>query len=206
MAGLLSGAANFASNLFGGSNGPSYNVVPLDPGTQKLINTQASTATDPNAAAKLNAGVAEAGNQGMETEAQANQKAASSGESPGMLQAIRNQYNQQAGKSIQNLIRGNQVNADIVRGQWMSDAAKSAIAQQKVQTQNYENLSNAMNAVEMARAQALSQILGVGGMVAGGYMAGGNRSRSRGTRIIGNPSNGGESSLRDPSGLAAFNE
>jgi hypothetical protein len=160
---------------FLGGGGPSLNVVPLDPQTQAKIGTQVSNATqtDQQFSDKMNAGVRDAGAQGLQTDSQAQARASQTGENPASLQAIRNQYNKVAGDSIGGVVRQNQTNAAMTRANWMQSAARSAIAQQQVQTQNYEMMTQAMNQADMARAQLLSNILGVGGMAGGMYLAGG---------------------------------
>jgi exosome complex RNA-binding protein Csl4 len=112
----------------------------------------------------------------LQTNDQANARSAQTGENSTGLQAIRNQYNKVAGDAVGGIIRQNQNNAAIQKSQWQQQAARSAIAQQQVQTQNYEMMTNAMNQADMARAQVLSSILGVGGMAAGMY-AGSHHSR-----------------------------
>jgi len=173
MAGLLDG-------LTGGS-GPSLNIVPLDPGTQNLIKGQIgnSTQNDATIAEKLNSGVAAAGQQGMQSSDQLNQRAAQTGENPASLEAIRRQYNKVAGDTVASVVRNNQTNAAMTRANWMNQAARSMLAQQQVQTQNYQMLTQAMNAADAARAQILSNVLGVGGMAAGMALAPGRARAPR---------------------------
>jgi hypothetical protein len=79
-----------------------------------------------------------------------------------MLQAIRNQYQGMAGKDTNQLMRQNQINAQFQHGQMLSDYARSALAQQQVQTQNYEQLSNAYQQNTMARGQMISSLINMG--------------------------------------------
>jgi hypothetical protein len=160
--------------LLGGGGGPDLKIVPLDPGTQNLINNQVKNAnvSTGEIASKMNAGVQDAGNQAMQTSDGLNQRAAQTGESAGSLQAIRNQYNKYAGDAVGNVVRSNQANAAMTRANWQNQAARNAIAQSQVQTQNYEMMTQAMNAADAARAQVLSNVLGVGGMAAGMYLGG----------------------------------
>lgn len=176
--GILEGAAN----TFGlGGDGPTYNVVPLDGGTQKLIGDAQTRSgrSDAAIAAEANQGVSEAGNQALQSDQSMNQKAAGSAQDPGMLQAIRNQYNQVAGKSINNVVKQNQLHSSFMRAQMMQDSAHAALAQQQVETQNYTAFTQAMNQAEMARSQVLSSVLGVAGMAGGMAMSGGGGGRGR---------------------------
>jgi len=181
MAGLLDA-------LTGGS-GPSLNIVPLDSGTQNLINGQVHNAaqSDQQISDRLNAGVKDAGQQGMQTSDQLNQRATQTGENPASLEAIRRQYNKVAGDAVGSVVRNNQTNAAMTRANWMNQAARSALAQQQVQTQNYEMMSQAMNAADAARAQILSNILGVVGTGAGMYFGSrkGKPSAANGTDYAG---------------------
>jgi hypothetical protein len=160
-------------SLLGGS-GPDLKVVELDPGTQALINQQSKNAqAGPGAIAdKMNAGVREAGNQAQATPDQTQSRAAQTGEDTAGLQAIRNQYMKTAGDAVGGIVRQNQANAAVQQGQLLNQAARSRLAQQQVATQNYEMMTQAMNAADQARAQVLSNVLGVGGMAAGMYAAG----------------------------------
>lgn len=172
MAGLL----DSVGGLFSGPS-PSLNVVSLDPGTQKLIGQQYSNATrsDAQIANDKNTGVAASGQGALQSSQGANQEAAGQGENVGMLQAIRNKYNQTANQGINNIVKQNQMTAGLDRAQLLKNAASGALAQQNVETMNYQEQANAMNQAEMARAQMLNSVLGAGGMIGGQYMA--RRSR-----------------------------
>lgn len=157
-----------------GGSGPSLNVVPLDPATQGLISNQVSNANQSTGAIadKMNTGVRAAGAQAQQTGDQTQARAAQTGESSSGLQAIQNQYRKVAGDAVGGVVRQNQATAAITQSNWQQQAARSAIAQQQVQTQNYSMMTQAMNAADMARAQVLSNVLGVGGMAAGMALAG----------------------------------
>lgn len=159
-------------NLFG-NDGPTYKTVELDAGTKQLIDQkqQRALASNQEVANELNAGVREAGEQALQTTEQVNERAAQTGEDPGMLKAIQNQYRKVADDSIGRVVRANENNASMIRAQRLESAAKAALAKQNVETQNYSNLMNAMNQAEMARAQLLSSIFSTGGMAAGMFMA-----------------------------------
>jgi hypothetical protein len=169
--------ANVSSALSG--EGVNYTSVPLDPGTQGLINTDTQVATQPTnqVAGLLNANVAARGGQALQSEAQSNQEAAGLGESPGMLNAIRMQYGQAANQNIQNIMRTNQLQAPLTQSEWLKGAASEALAQQQVETNNYEMLTNAYNAATAARAQALNSILNLGGSL--GALASGSHAQNK---------------------------
>jgi len=189
MAGLLSPIANIVSPVsqaVGGalgynSSSPNLSVVPLDTGTQNIIGKQISQATQSpdQTVAQLNQGVSGAGTSALQNEAQGTQEAARSGQSPGMLQAIRNQYSGLAGQNIRNTLDQGKYNAIAQQAQWQQQAARSMLAQQQVETQNYTMLSQAMMQAEAARAQALSSILGAAGTIGGYAMAKGNKKETQ---------------------------
>lgn len=163
--------------IFNPAPSPTYTSVPLDAGTQGLINTQTANASQSpdQIAGKMNQGVAAAGQQAMQTNEQAQQESAGMGTNPNMLQAIRNQYGAQAGQAISDITKNNQNNASITKANWLQQAAQGALAQQKVETQNYEMLTNAYNDAMMARAQVLSSVFSFGGKAAGMAMANGGK-------------------------------
>lgn len=159
--------------LLGESN-PDLKIVGLDPGTKAIIDQQTKNAvTGPGAVAdKMNAGVRDAGMQPQQTPDQLQARASQTGEDPASLKAIRNQYMKTAGDAVGGIVRANQANSAITQSNWMNQAVRNQLAQQQVQTQNFELMTKAMNDADMARAQVLSNILGVGGMAAGMYAAG----------------------------------
>lgn len=185
-----------------GGNGPSLNIVPLDAGTTKIIGDQTTRAgqSDASLGAQDNAGVKAAGQLPMQTDQQIGQQAAGTGQNASMLQAIRNQYSNQAGKGIQNIVNQNQNQVGMQRAQMMQQASQAALAQQQVETTNFSMLSQAMNQADAARSQILSGILGVGGMAAGMAMG---RARAPRQRSPESTSMGGQGTGNN---LNAFNE
>ena len=160
--------------LFTG-DGPSRTIVGLDPTTNKLINTQINQATDPNLSQTLQSGAAQSGQNMLQTDTGATQEAAGMGQNPAMMQAIRNQYNNVAGKHINQLMQQSNNTSEITRAAMLQRAQASAHASAQVQISNYERMVDAMNNAEMARAQTISGILGLGGMAAGMAMGRGRR-------------------------------
>jgi hypothetical protein len=177
----------FLDGLLGG--GPSLEVVPLDPQTQQRIGNQVNNAaaTEKDFSQKYDAGVAAAGDQAKQTDSQFAQRSAQTGEDQAGLQAIRNQYNKAAGDAVSGILRKSQYQQQLTRNQLASDAARSAIAKQQVETSNYEAMTNAMNQADAARASIISNILGVGGMVAGAAIAGGGRKKSSSGQVVNQP-------------------
>ena len=163
MGGLINGAVGTAKGLLGGGGGPSYNAVPLDAGTEALINKDVNQVTNQSpgqlAAATNQAGTnaAKAFSGGPGT-----QNASSTGGDPAMLQAIKNQYSGLASKDINQLQRQNQSQAQVEQGQQLSEFAKTALAQQQVMTQNYTDLMNAQNANTEARAGMITSLINLG--------------------------------------------
>jgi hypothetical protein len=161
-----------AGRMFSGGGGPGLDVVPLDPGTNKLIGDSVARSGRSDAAigAEKNTGVQDAGGQGMQSAGDLKAQAAGTGQDSGMLDAIRKQYNNVAGSQINKIVQNNQMTAGLTRAHALQQSAHAALAQQQVETQNYEALSNALNSAEMARAQVLSNVLGTAGMGAGMYL------------------------------------
>lgn len=150
--------------LFGGG-GPQQNIVPLDSGTSELLNSgvnRVANQTPGQLAGENNQAAQTAAKSFQQSPAQTSQQAAQTGSNPAMLQAIRNQYQGMAGKDTNQLMRQNQINAQFQHGQMLSDYARSALAQQQVQTQNYEQLSNAYQQNTMARGQMISSLINMG--------------------------------------------
>lgn len=172
------GLFDTVGNAFGGK-GVSYTPVDIDPKTQKLIDDSVTRATASNEeiAGKLNQGVNDTGNQALQTDQSLKQEAAQTGQDPSMLQAIRNQFNQSAGKGIQRIISNNNNQAQLTKANWLQQSAQYSMAQQNVATQNFAALTQAYSDSQMARAQLISSVLSLGG-TAGGMMMG--RSQSQG--------------------------
>lgn len=152
-----------------GSKGVSYTPAEIDPKTQQLINDSVTRAAAPTSevADKLNQGVNQAGNQAMQSDQQMQQQAAQTGQDPSMLQAIRNQFNQSAGKGIQRIVNTNNNQAQLTKASWLQQAYQHSMAQQQVATQNYEALTQAYSNAQMARGQVLASIFSLGGTAGG---------------------------------------
>ncbi len=189
--------------LLGGLIGPAapgLTSVPLDKGTQKIISDQYGHATAPTSqlVGEANAGVDQAGQNFSQPPVQ--QSNAQFG-GTGFSDAIRNQYNKVAGKSIYNVKSNNENMESMKRAHSLQQASQSMMAQSQVETTNYEAQMQAMMQADAARAQTLSSVLGLAGMGAGMYAAnGGFKSSSKTTNK--NPSTpSGQSGLDSSSGF-----
>lgn len=159
------------AGLFG--TAPQPNIVPLDPGTQQLLD-QGTTRAGQDAstfAGQLNQGVSQAGNQLGESNQQLNQQGAAAAQSPGMMQAIRNAYSGQTQKNIQAIQSKNQQAGLYAKLDYTNQMARAALMQQNIAAQNYTTLTQAYNQAETSRAQfvnSLFQTVDVGiGIMAG---------------------------------------
>lgn len=160
---------------------PTPTNVPIDAGTNGLIQgaIDRSGQSTTDFANQSNAGVEEAAKSGQQTDQQAAQQAAGLGGSSGNInQAIRNQYNTQAGQQVHRLQDTNSQLAEYKKAAALQQAAGEAMARQKVTVDAYSRLMDSYNQTEAARAQMLSSIFGAGGMAAG--TAAGSRRKSAG--------------------------
>lgn len=172
-------------NALLGQGAPSVPSVPLDPGTQGLITSQVSAASNPNLSQAINSNVAANAGGQLQTAAGANQEAAGTGQNAAMLQAIRNQYNGVAGKQIQGIVNNNNFATPGIQGAMLTQANAEANAMQSIANQQQQIVMQANNAWQAARASALSGILGAAGKPLGAAigmgMAGGGAPTSVGT-------------------------
>lgn len=165
--------------LLGGST-PTRQIVDLDPGTSSLLTQEMNRSFRPDAeiAAEQNAGVAGSGKvAGLTSDIQ--QRVAKTGEDPGMMHAIRNQYNNLAHKDIQSVIRNNQINAPMERNDLLNQAAAHTMALGRVQTDSFIKLQEANMMADQARARALSSVLEGVGAIGGMMMAGRGQQQPR---------------------------
>lgn len=163
-----------------GDNPPEPKIIPLDAGTKKIVGDQYQQALDPNLAGKMTAGVQESGNSFLNS-SNPDQKAASTGDNASTLQAIRNQYRNEAQGGISNILKQTNRNIPAQRMGMLNTATHSSMAMDNIEAQNNEMLIQAQFHAEMARAQVLQGILGAGGMMAGAYMAKGPSTKTPGS-------------------------
>lgn len=157
-----------------GGTAPTPTIVPLDSGTNSLIDSAVARGQQtPQQFADLqNQGVSEGAHQANQSSPQALQSDATRGYSDGSInQAIRNQYQSQSGNNINQLKTAYSQNAVFQKSAALQQASAEAMARQNVTTQSYATLMNAYNQTEQARAQVLNSILGAGGMVVGAAIA-----------------------------------
>lgn len=156
------------TGLFSGS-GPSYQTVDLDQGTRDLIHGQVQRNTVPTSqiAAKLNQGVGKDTNSIVGASSSADNNLMKSPGSDHMQAAIVNKYKQESNKQIGMLQQAQGLQAPLTQGNWLSQAYQSIQAQQQIETQNNEFLTQAYIDNQRARSQAMSSIFGAVGGVAG---------------------------------------
>lgn len=159
-------------SLLGGGDTPTLKQAALDSGTVNQINKAVADAgqSDNEMLARYSAGVADAGKQAGQSEDQANQRAAQTGENNGLMQAIRNQYNQLGNKGVNRVATANQLNLPFQRSHAIDLATKAAFAQKQVETQNNMALMQASNDAEIARANVLYGVLSGAGTLGGAYL------------------------------------
>lgn len=145
-------------------------IVPEDPQTAAMIKegVDRSTAPTEEHAANINANVANMSQLGGKSGEQTD---AGLGQSPGFLNALRNQYAARSSKDIDKIQAGNHQRAEMMRADKMRKMAMAAMGQQRAQTQNYEMLTQAYNDAEAARAQLISSIFQMGAGAGGAAMA-----------------------------------
>lgn len=149
---------------------PTPTLVPIDAGTNNLIQgaIDRSGQSTQAFADQSNAGTNEAARSGQQSDQQARQQDVALGGSPNSInQAIRNQYNAQAGQQVHRLQDTNAQLAEYKKAAALQQAAGEAMARQNVSVQGYKMLMDSYNQTEAARAQMLSSIFGAGGMAVG---------------------------------------
>ena len=131
-------------------------TVPLDPNAQALLDAGVARSTQPTQsfadADNLNASQYAQGLGGT-----SNNFGGGSAEDSN-IQAIKNAYNQQATKQIQDIKQRSTWNAEGQKAQAMQQQAAAATGQQQALTQQYSNLTNIYNQQEAARAGMVNQI------------------------------------------------
>lgn len=177
-----------------GGTAPQPTIVPLDAGTNGLIDQAVARGqqSQQQFADQQNQGVTEGSQQASQTPQAATDADQSRGYGEGgqaINTAIRNQYQSQSGATINRLKDAYSQNAAFQKNQALQQASAEAMARQKVTTQSYATLMNAYNQTEAARAQVLNSILGAGGMMAGAAAA--------------RPKQGAQQSITDGPGVAS---
>lgn len=157
--------------LTGGAPDPV--IVPLDEGTQGLLNRGTDRATRPSEdyAADLNRGVAEAAQQFSQGPQAGAQESKRLGMDDGFNAALRQAYGSRESDIVNRLVRSNQYRGQLQRSQEMHRMSIAAMAQQRVATQNFAMLTEAYNQQEMARAQFISQLFQTGANAMSMYAA-----------------------------------
>lgn len=161
---VVGGVGNLVNGVLGGGDAPDRKNVDLNPKAKELIKAGVNRAmrSPEEYAAERNAGVDNATQVIGPNENQLNQQAAQMGQDPAMLKAISNVYQGQAGQQIARLKSDNNLKSGLMKAESLKRMAHAAIAQQNVETQNFERLTDAYNQNEIARAQFVSSLFQVG--------------------------------------------
>lgn len=173
--------------------------VPLDPGSQGLINA-ASARGSQSVGDTAKASFGDAGQRALslgQTEGQTNQQAASRGEDPSMLNAIRQSYGREAGYGINRAQNQNAINANFQKSQQLSQVAQAALGQQQAITNQNQFITNAYNQQEAARAGFINQLFQTADVGIGMYA--GNHGMGRGSKTSNSTMGGGS-----PSAVGGF--
>lgn len=158
------------ANLFDFGSTPTPTQAQLEPGTQGLLNQGAGLASRPSGSfandsmANVKAATGALGSPTHEADQ------ASTGMTPGMKQAMLGSYGQQAGSSFDRMMQNSQMNAKMQKAQMLRQYAQAALGQQSALVNHYNNLTDAYNASEAARAQVISQVSGLANYGIGSYM------------------------------------
>lgn len=158
MATLL-GSLPLVGGVFGGS--PQPTPVGLDKDTTKLINSGAQrniNQTSGDIENQMTSGVQNAVNS---IGGNLDQEAARTAQDPHLLQAIQNQYRGRTASDLNRFKNQMDMQSRIAKGDRMSQFAQTALAQQQVQTGNYEMLANAYQQNQAARADVISSVIGL---------------------------------------------
>lgn len=140
-----------------GGSTPQPNIVPLDSGTQGLVNSTVQKASQP-----LSTYTGEL-NQGVSTTMAQPSAAMTKGSDSAMggnfsSSAIRNKYAQVAGQGIAGVMNQNNYQAQLMRADYMNQTAKALLGQQQNYVQNMQTITNANISQEMARAQMINSL------------------------------------------------
>jgi hypothetical protein len=154
------------------SETPTPNYVPLNQQSQGLLNDMVSNATSPTQswADRANQGVSNASQLGIQS-APAESMQANTGVDPSMHQALRNAYQGQANKQIGDIMNKNSFNSQIAKANYSSSINQALQGQAQTHVNNYQQLTDAYNQSESARAQFVSAISGLANYGMGTYAA-----------------------------------
>lgn len=147
------------------TDAPELQTVDLDPQSKEMIEqglSRAGRSTDEHAA-EMNQGIVKSAQNLGGDQALSGQAMNRLGADASYGEAIRKAYSQQAGKSVSDLVKKNQMKAELRRADKLKQMSGLMLAKQRVATQNNEMLVNSYNQAEMARAQFVSQLFQIGG-------------------------------------------
>jgi hypothetical protein len=136
-------------------------TVPLDSGTQGLLSQSVQNAQNSTPQSVANETFGNAGKVGgsiLQTEGQTDQNAASTGQDPSMLNAIRRAYSAKAGQGIARVKSQEDMNAYRQNFNRTRQVLQSALGEQQAITNQNPFLTNAYMQQEQARAQMIGSI------------------------------------------------
>lgn len=159
--------------LDGPTEAPDIKIVPIDEGTNKRIESSADQAmrSTGDRANQMNAGIDSAGL--LPSQQKFNQQEGSLGMNQGITgDAIRNKYKISLGEEMMKIKRQNTNSAELQRADDLTRVQGVLQARQDVQMGAYKRLMMAHKNKQAARANFLSSIFGLAGMVGGAAIGG----------------------------------
>jgi len=140
---------------------PQPTTVALDPASQNIENQEATQAGQDSSVFgnEINQNVQAAASGLMNAPQEKNQAASLGGNMPGdTFGAIRNAYSNQAGAQISGLMNQNQMQAQLMKADYMNQVGKAMLGQQVNAANQYQTLTNAYVQQNAARAGAIASL------------------------------------------------
>lgn len=146
-----------------GGSAPDRVIVPVDKDADELLRAGVKRAqrSPDEIAQDTNYGMDRTGNL-AQSDQSISGDAAQSGQDPAMMKAISNLYQGQAGAQIDKIKGQNGINATFSKADSLRKLSMAALGQQRVETANFERMTQAYNDQEAARSQLVSSIFQVG--------------------------------------------
>jgi len=156
--------------LLGG--GPKASIVGLDNPTKDLIHEGVQRSIN-ESSGDISGQLQEGTAQAMDSLSgpDAGLTAAGTGQDENMLRAIQNKFRNESSKDLKKFRMQTDLQSKLLKSQRMQQMSQQAMMKQNVMTQNFAMLSQAYQQNEAARAEVISNIIGLGGTAA--MMSGG---------------------------------
>ena len=151
--------------LGGMLQGPNQEIISLDPQTQGMIAEGVNRAvgqTPSDIANQSMAGVESAVRGLSPSDDMVNREAVRTGQNPYLMSAVQNKLRQETSRDLARFKSQADIQARLAKAQRMQQISQSALAGQQVQLNNFMALSQAYQQNEMARAQVISNVIGLG--------------------------------------------